>query len=101
MALMVFYQFCWKIIKDDLYSAISEFFAGGELTKAWTSTNILPVPKVDNPTNFKHYRPISLCNVCNKILSKLMMERISKVLPHLISPGQVGIVKGRSINDNI
>ena len=33
-----FYLICWDIIKLDFFEAVSEFFAGGMLTKAWTST---------------------------------------------------------------
>lgn len=43
---------CCKIIKNDLYYTISEFFAGGDLLKPWTNTILLPVPKVNNFTSF-------------------------------------------------
>src|SRR4051812_11073692 len=90
-----FYSHCWDIIKSDLFEAILEFFAGGTLPRAWTSTYILPVPKVENPTSFKQMRPISLCNFNNKIISKMLSMRLANLLPDIISPEQRGFVKGR------
>ena len=52
-----FYNFCWEIIKDDLFAAVSEFFAMGELPKAWTCANLLPVPKVENPSSHESPTP--------------------------------------------
>ena len=46
-----FYIYCWDIIKEDLFNAFLEFFAGGILPKSWTSTYLLPIPKVDNPSS--------------------------------------------------
>lgn len=78
-----------------------EFFAGHPLPKVWTSTLIVPIPKVANPESFKDRRPISLCNFCSKVISKLLAARLAIVLPSIISPNQGGFVKGRNILDNI
>lgn len=96
-----FYNTCWDIIKDDLYDVISEFFAGGELPKSWTSIILLPVPKVNNPSSFEQLRPIRFCNFSSKILAKLLMVRLSPILPSFISAEQNGFEHGRMIHDNI
>lgn len=67
-----FFSSCWDIIGSDLLSAILEFFAGFDMLKSWTSTLIATIPKTDVITSCKDLRPISLCNFCNKVVTKLL-----------------------------
>src|SRR4051812_40953448 len=77
------------------------FLQEGELPKSWSSTKLPPIPKVDNPSSFKQFRPIRLCNFCIKVISKILVERFSRIVPNIILAEQSGFVKGRTINDNI
>lgn len=46
-------------------------------------------------------RPISLSNFFNKVLSRIIHDRLKNILPNLISSNQSGFVKGRSIIENV
>lgn len=46
-------------------------------------------------------RLISLNNFLNKAISKVLLTRITKVIPMIISPNQSGVVKGKSILENV
>lgn len=78
-----------------------KFFAGYEQPASWTSTQIVHISKVDPPISFQQLRPISLCNVSSKNLSKLLSNRLGTILAKVISPEQSGFIRGRMIQDNI
>ncbi|KAL0402601.1 UNVERIFIED_CONTAM: hypothetical protein Slati_4290000 [Sesamum latifolium] len=96
-----FYQACWDFIAIDIQDAIRDFFCGTPMPRSFKATTIVLIPKVDSPQTWNDFRPISLCNVTNKILSKLLYKKLSQALPDLISPSQIGFVPGRLISDNI
>ena len=59
---------------------------------------ITPLPKKDKPTDvFNSLRPVTLPNVDYKIATKVIANRLAKVLPDIISPNQTGYVKNRYI----
>jgi hypothetical protein len=64
-------------------------------------THVALIPKNNNPLSVLDYKPISLCNVMYKIISKVLANRLNEVLPHVISPFQSAFLSGRLITDNI
>ncbi|KAL0293182.1 UNVERIFIED_CONTAM: hypothetical protein Sangu_3243200 [Sesamum angustifolium] len=97
----VFFHTCWEIIAEDVFGAVTEFFRGEKMLKGFTATTISLIPKTASPTCWNEYRPISLCNVTNKICTKLMTIRLGHVLPKVISLSQSGFVPGRLLSDNV
>lgn len=66
---------------------------------AVNNTFITLVPKCKNPKTPRDFRPISLCNVIMKIITKTIANRIKKILPGVIDEEQNVFVHGRLITD--
>ncbi|KAJ6776826.1 REVERSE TRANSCRIPTASES [Salix koriyanagi] len=96
-----FYQHCWDIIGEDLVEAVIDFFNGGAIPKGASSTTIVLIPKVPHLKTWSDFRPISLCTMFNKIITKILTNRLSRILPKIILPFQSGFIPGRRIEDNI
>ena len=64
-------------------------------------TLIVLIPKVDNPKHLKQFRPISLCNVVYKIITKVLVNRVRPFLHEIVSPLQGSFIPGRGTSDNI
>lgn len=58
------------------------------------------IPKVKSPHTMSEIRPISLCNVLMRILSKVITNRLKPCLKTVISNKQSAFVEGRLLTDN-
>ncbi|XP_071940013.1 uncharacterized protein [Coffea arabica] len=94
------FTFAWEVIGQDVYNAVLSFFCRAELPHFITSTSIVLLPKGPNPQDFLMFRPINLCNFFNKVLSKILADRLANILPRIVSPQHTGFVKGRNISEN-
>lgn len=73
--------FCeyWGIISSAVIATVQDFFNSGRLLRTMNHTFIVLIPKVVNPHRVTHYRLISLCNVCYKVISKIIATPIEEV----------------------
>jgi hypothetical protein len=73
----------------------------GEVISSINSTFLDLIPKVNSPSSFSDFRPIALCNLCYKIISKFIAKRIMPIMSREIFEEQLGFLKGRQILDAI
>ncbi|MCH97677.1 CNGC5-like protein [Trifolium medium] len=95
-----FYQHFWELCGNDIFEAAQEWLERGYFPSSLNETNICLIPKCENPTSMKDLRPISLCNVLYKMISKLLANRLKGCLNKCVSEEQSAFVEGRSILDN-
>lgn len=79
--------------------AIKDFELSGHLPRGCNTSFIALIPKVTDPQIVSDYRPISLVSLQYKVLSKLLANRLRKILPEVISDNQSAFLEGRQIVD--
>ena len=97
----LFFQRFWNTIKGDVIPAILSFFNTGHMLRSINHTIISLIPKMLNPTCLKNFRPISLCSVIYKIISKILANRLKPILDICISNTQSTFIPDRQILDNV
>eukprot|EP00253_Pinus_taeda_P011126 PITA_11126 len=95
-----FFQTFWELIKLEVWQVV-EVRALHWLLPSLNSTFIALIPKEQESNTLEKFRPIALCNVIYKVISKVIANRLKPLLPLLISPEKSGYVKGRQILDGI
>ncbi|CAJ2645224.1 unnamed protein product [Trifolium pratense] len=97
----IFFQYCWDIVGESLYKYVNQVWSNPSLISYINNTMLVLIPKVDRPEFVSQFRPIALCNVTYKIITKVIVNRIKPLLDGIISPYQSSFIPGRTIHHNI
>ncbi|CAJ2673212.1 unnamed protein product [Trifolium pratense] len=92
---LIFFKVCWPIVKYDVMAFLREFHASVCLPKVVTASFLTVIPKKDHPQDLFDYRPICLIGSLYKILSKLLANRLKRVLGKVISNFQSAFLPHR------
>jgi hypothetical protein len=96
-----FFQDFWDLIHIDLWNLFKDFYDGVLDIKRLNFGLVTLLPKVDNPTDMRNFRPICLLNICYKIITKVLTNRLASCITKVISSYQYGFIKGRYIMDGV
>jgi len=96
------YQSKWDLLEPHFLKCLEYAIDKGELSSSQKQGVVRLIEKKDKDRRIlDNWRPISLLNVDTKIFSKILANRIKKVLPSIIGPEQTAFVKGRYIGEGI
>jgi hypothetical protein len=80
--------------------AVQKFFSDGVIPDGVNDTTIALISKKEVPAKLKDFRPISLCNVIFKVVSKCLVNWLWPLLHDIIAPVQSAFIPGHLITDN-
>ena len=95
-----FYGRFWSSLGHDLVEVLNYSYEHGLLSDSQKQA-IRLLYKKDDPLLLKHWRPISLLNTDYKICTKVLANRLKKVLSVILSEDQTCGVPDRSIYENL
>lgn len=75
-----FYQKFWDVVKNDLLSIFQELYDGRLSTRAIDYSYFCLIPKIEGAARANDFRPISLLNGIQKIISKVLANRLEGVM---------------------
>lgn len=79
-----FFQKFWNIVGHDLSNTVLGVLNDGVDPSPLNSTHIVLIPKIKHPEKPKDFRPISLCNVIFRIITKCVANRLKPFLHDVV-----------------
>ena len=98
---LAFWSFSWDFVKEEVLGFFKEFFEHSRFVKSLNATFLVLVPKRRTVEDLQDLRPISLVGGLYKILTKVLANRIKRVMGLIISQSQNAFVEGRQILDAV
>ena len=82
---LIFYQKYSDVVGSNVINCVMNTLNSGIMPQGLNETYICLIPKVKCLQKVTEFHPISLCNILYKIMSKVLANRLKKILPEVIS----------------
>eukprot|EP00253_Pinus_taeda_P021912 PITA_21912 len=93
-----FLEICWPIMEKYLYKMVLKSQVCQKIRGSTNSAFLALIPKEKGANSFNRFRPILLCNIGYKLITKVIANRLKPILPKPEIQG--GFIQGRQIMDN-
>lgn len=97
----VFFQNHWSCVGTAISEFVLNVFRTGVVPEQMNTSLICLLPKQHQPTDISQFRPICLSNVVIKIISKVIANRVKRIIGDLVGEWQAAFVPHRQASDNI
>lgn len=92
----IFYKSFWHIVGNDVTAVVLKALNSGNVPKSINTTFISLIPE-----KVVDFRPLSLCNVIYKLITKVVANQLKKLLVKTVPNSQSAFLSGWLISDNI
>ena len=97
---MAFFKACWDLLKLEIMEVLANFHSQAVFEKSLTATFIALIPKKADVVIVRDFTPISLVGNIYKVISKLLANRLRRVITGIFSKSQNAFVLDRQILDS-
>ncbi|OAY62569.1 LINE-1 retrotransposable element ORF2 protein [Ananas comosus] len=97
---LIFFQYFWETVKDVIFNIFTDLQENNLYTAPTDFSFVCLIPKKEGACHANDFRPICLMNGIQKIISKVLANRIATVLPTIISSSQSAFIKDRLLADS-
>ena len=80
-----FFHFFWEMIKKEVWAIVEESRSKRGVLKDFNVTFLALIPKGEGADLIDKFRPIAICNVIYKIITKVIANHLKPLLLGLIS----------------
>ena len=98
--LALFYQQIWSVVREDVVKIALEVLNNKADLSNLNTTFLCLIAMIKKPKHIKDFRPISVCNIIFKIITKIIANRLKSILPQIIGEFPSAFVLERLITYN-
>lgn len=91
----------WQAFGPAITNEAQNFFEIGVMRSDVARSNLVLIPKSDEAITVGQFRPISVCNITYKLISKILTLRMKPFIHSLVSGSQCAFILSRDISENI
>lgn len=97
---MEFFKATWDVIGQEVIKAVKNFISGF-LSSSLNAMSLVLIPKRRGADQLKDFRPISCLNTLYKLITRILSDRLKRILAEFIESNQTVFAKDRLLLENV
>lgn len=90
---VTFFQNSWDTVGETICNFVKSCFSDSNIIESVNDTVLVLIPKVKALESIRKLRPISLCNIIFKIITKIIALRLKNYMDFMVSHSQSSVAQ--------